>query len=217
MTKRSHLILAAFCGTIFIFVSGTSAQTSRPTSAKAQPPAEIADVKTDGMANIVSGGSNSEIETLRRRLEEVERQNRALGQTLLELKARMDALSPAEAASSSSGLSTAQTNAVSQASSPSSQMDQPMRWSELLGEGNKIKLYGFLRLDMGVRYADAVGGRKQPSSSHATSHCIQVLQLMIRLTLIFPLEDVRAIAPTTLPTGSRQAGISCSAPIICTG
>jgi hypothetical protein len=62
----------------------------------------------------------------------------------------MDALSPAEAASSSSGLSTPQTNAVSQAASPSSQMakNQPVRWSELLGEGNKIKLYGFLRLDM---------------------------------------------------------------------
>ena len=140
MMKRSHLILAALCGTIFTFVSGTSAQTLRPSSsAKAQPPAEIADVKTDSTANIVSGGSNSEFETLRRRLEEVERQNRALGQTLLELKARMDALSPAEAASSSG-----------QASSPSSQMDknQPVRWSELLGEGNKIKLYGFLRLDM---------------------------------------------------------------------
>ena len=141
MMKRSHLILAALCGTIFTFVSGTSAQTLRPSSsAKAQPPAEIADVKTEGMANIVSGGSNSEIETLRRRLEEVERQNRALGQTLLELKARMDALSPAEAASSNSGLSTAQTNAVSQASSPSSQMDQPMRWSELLGEGQNQTL-----------------------------------------------------------------------------
>jgi hypothetical protein len=115
MMKRSHLILAALCGAIFIFVSGTSAQTSRPsTSARAQPLAETADVKTDGTANIVSGGSNSEIETLRRRLEEVERQNRALGQTLLELKARMDALTPAEAASSSSGLSTPQTNAVSQ-------------------------------------------------------------------------------------------------------
>ena len=151
MTKRSHLILAALCGTIFIFVSGTSAQTSRPsTSAKAQPPAETGNVKTDGPANIVSGGSNSEIETLRRRLEEVEQQNRALGQTLLELKTRMDALSLTEAASSRSDLSTPQTNAVSQASSPSSQTDknQPIRWSELLGEGNKIKLYGFLRLDM---------------------------------------------------------------------
>jgi hypothetical protein len=153
MMKRSHLLLAALCGTIFIFVSSTSAQTqtSPPsTSTKTQPLAETADIKTDGTANIVSGGSNTEIETLRRRLEEVERQNRVLGQTLLELKARMDALSPAEAASSSSGLSTPQTNAVSQAASPSTRMDknQPVRWSELLGEGYKIKLDGFLRLDM---------------------------------------------------------------------
>ena len=151
MTKTSHLILAALCGTIFIFVNSTSAQTSPPsTSATAQPPAETADVKTDGTPNIVSGGSNSEIETLRRQLEEVERQNRALAQTLLELKARMDALTGAEAASSRSCLSTPQTNAVAQSSTPSSQTDknQPVRWSDLLGEGNKIKLYGFLRLDM---------------------------------------------------------------------
>jgi hypothetical protein len=113
MVKRSHLILSALCCTIF-FVTNISAQTSP--------------------------SSTSEIETLRRRLDEVEQQNRALAQTLLELKAKMDALSPAAAASSSSP----------QASSPPSQTDknQPVRWSELLGDGNKIKLYGFLRLDM---------------------------------------------------------------------
>jgi hypothetical protein len=33
---------------------------------------------------------------------------------------------------------------------PAAQDDKnvPVRWSELLGEGNKIKFYGFLRLDM---------------------------------------------------------------------
>jgi len=151
MMKRSHLILAALCGTIFIFVSGAAAQTSPPSIiVKAQLPAETADVKTNGTANKVSAGSNSEIETLRRRLEEVEDQNRALAQTLLELKARMDALTGEKAASSSSGLSTPQANAVAQASTPSSQTDknQLVRWSDLLGEGNKFKLYGFLRLDM---------------------------------------------------------------------
>ena len=140
MMKRSHLILAALCGTIFIFVSVASAQTSRPATS-----AETADVKTG-----VTGESNSEIETLRHRLEEVERQNRALGQTLLELKSRLDALSPVEAASTSSGLSASLAKAEPQASAPASATDknQPVRWSELLGEGNKIKLYGFLRLDM---------------------------------------------------------------------
>jgi hypothetical protein len=146
MMKRSHLILAVLCGAIFIFASGASAQTSQPsTSGRAL--ADSADVKTDATANIVS---NSEIETLRRRLEEVERQNRALGQTLLELKARLDALGPAEGAGNSSAISIPPAKTVSQASAPAKETDknQPVRWSELLGEGNKIKLYGFLRLDM---------------------------------------------------------------------
>ena len=121
MMKRSHLIVAALCGTIFIFVGGASAQTSPSSiSDTAQLLPETAEVKRDG----TSGRSNSEIETLTRRLEELERQNRALQQTLLELKARMDALDPAEAASSRSGVSTPQTSAVSQASSPSTQVDK---------------------------------------------------------------------------------------------
>ena len=148
MMKRSDLILAVLCGAIFIFASDASAQTSQPaTSARAQSLVDSADVKTDGTANIVS---NSEIETLRRRLEEVERQNRALAQTLLELKARLDALGPAEETGSSSAISIPPAKVVSQASAPAKETDknQPVRWSELLGDGNKIKLYGFLRLDM---------------------------------------------------------------------
>jgi hypothetical protein len=157
--KNTHLIPIALCGLIFTFASSTAAQTAQsPTPARAQPRAETAEVKTYAAPNIVSSDSNGDVEALRHRLEEVESQNRALTQTVLELKARMDALTPAAAASTSSAPSTSQASvataqtsvASSQTSSPSSQVDknQPVRWSELLGEGNKIRLYGFLRLDL---------------------------------------------------------------------
>ena len=151
MMKRSHLILAALCGTIFIFVSGTSAQTSRPsTSAKAQPLAETADVKHTARQTSSQADQTARLRLYGAGSKRWNAKTRALGQTLIELKARMDALSPAEAASSRSGLSTPQTNAVCQAAPPSSQMDKnpSVRWSELLRDGNKIKLYGSLRLDM---------------------------------------------------------------------
>lgn len=96
--------------------------------------------------------SASEVESLRQRVEEIERQKRELLKTLSEVNAKLDALSHSQIASNTvlpadppNG-----TNPALPAQAPAAQDDKnaPVRWSELLGEGNKIKFYGFLRLDM---------------------------------------------------------------------
>ena len=78
-----------------------------------------------------------------------------------ELKARLDSSSqpepkrtnlPAVAATQSSANSPAAvaTAGAAQVTPETSQANsnQPVRWSDLISEGNKIKVYGFLRLDL---------------------------------------------------------------------
>ncbi|HVG19927.1 MAG TPA: hypothetical protein VNI02_12825 [Blastocatellia bacterium] len=124
----------------------------------------------------------SDVEMLKRRIEELESQNRAMIQMLGELKARLDAparlasagdprhdaddrkaadlndrsaISPKPqvaaaqkpaAAVSSPGLSPGQAQPSAQ-SKPAS-TGEPPRWPDLISEGNRFKLYGFLRLDL---------------------------------------------------------------------
>lgn len=150
--NRFTLILAALCGIILIAVSSAPAQNSRPeTSTRALSQAETGSLYTDKTPSTARDDSSGEIEALKQRLEEVESRNRALTQTLLELKARMDALDPVQAVNNSSANSATQTSAApTQTSAQTNQPDKnpPVHWSELLGEGNRIKLYGFLRLDL---------------------------------------------------------------------
>lgn len=150
--KRPYVIVAALCGMTLIIASGASAQDAPlVTTSKAHLPAETIRLSTAKTPDIKGNGPTSEIEALKQRLEELETQNRALTQTLSGLKARMDALSPAEKGNSGGTASVDQAKTgASQPPSQSSQpdKDQPVRWSELLGEGNKLKLYGFLRLDL---------------------------------------------------------------------
>lgn len=149
--KRICLLLAAFCGIVPLSFNGASAQT--PAQLNPEPQANALRISADKSPNKDAGISSSEADALRRRVEEVENQNRALIEIVTELKARLDAsrlpeqkrdYSPSAAATRSSPPASAQLPA---------QTDQPdknqtVRWSDLVGEGNKIKFYGFLRLDL---------------------------------------------------------------------
>jgi hypothetical protein len=150
MRYYTQILVALLCG--LTFVPTISAQTSRPvTSAKTISQAETTLDDTNATPNISTRRPDSDVEALKQRLEEMESRNRALTQSLLELKARVDALSSAQAANSdSSPVTPTSQTAAAQASTPTSPADknQPVRWSELIGEGNRIKVYGFLRLDL---------------------------------------------------------------------
>lgn len=97
--------------------------------------------------------STAEVEALKRRVEDVENQNRVLLQMLTDLKAQQEASRQSDEASSlqaSPNLRNFKVTPVKVESPAETKKaeDTMIRWSDLLGEGNRIKFYGFLRLDM---------------------------------------------------------------------
>src|SRR3712207_5692635 len=91
--NRARLTLPALCAVALSLVGTAQAQTRQPPG-PARDQAEAADARTEAAPAKPTGGTADEVEALRRRLEEVESQNRALTQTLREVKARLEELSP---------------------------------------------------------------------------------------------------------------------------
>lgn len=75
----------------------------------------------------------NELAELKRRVAELEQQNRAILQTLDELKAKLETPPPAPA-----------TSTVAQ------RPTEPVRWPEVISPPTKLKFYGFLRLDLDI-------------------------------------------------------------------
>ena len=171
---KTTLFFLALCVIAASFASNVAAQDSRP----ADQPARA-----------------NEVETLKRRVEELEGQNRAMMQLLVELKNKLDQLArsthpaapataqPVNASASLPGSEASRMRgtskdrlsasrqpdaanfekpsavAVSKPAEPESAQSsgqakpaggEPLQWSDFMGKGNKIKLYGFLRLDMDI-------------------------------------------------------------------
>jgi hypothetical protein len=155
--KKVKFTLTVFCVMALSLAGRATAQDS-PAAAKSaanQPTAVLAArpaLSGVGGAN----GPSSDVESLRRRVEEVENQNRLLMQIVTELKAKLDHTNPPTAiqaaAPSASPAAGATPRSPEPAQSPSqpaqADKNQPVRWPELVGEGTHIKFYGFLRLDM---------------------------------------------------------------------
>jgi hypothetical protein len=101
-----------------------------------------------------NAGELNEIEVLKRKVEELENQNRAVLEALARLEAQLNAMNHSPTKSNPSlSVAAPQPTATSEAKEPDSQAtasskNQPVTWGDLIGEGNKIKLYGFLRLDL---------------------------------------------------------------------
>lgn len=150
--KRTCLLIAVLCGITLTFGVNANAQTPRPS------PTNHANSESDTLSpdaskapNTPSGTTVSEVEALRQRVEELEKQNRAMAQTLSEVRARLETMNSSETASAVKPDTAAQAPAApTQTPAQSTQKDDGgnVRWSELISAGNKIKLYGFLRLDM---------------------------------------------------------------------
>src|SRR5437588_1065222 len=157
--NNTRFALAAFCAAL-ILVANASAQESHSLkqidSTKSQASAgTVNDNRPSGAA-----GTATDIDLLRRRIEEVENQNRALVLMITELKARLDAnlgdskkdKVAVDAASVTVTLTASSASSVAQAPPKQDQPDknQPVRWSDLIGEGSKLKFYGFLRVDLDI-------------------------------------------------------------------
>lgn len=150
MMKRAIFLFVFVYSLVGVVAEDINAQERRPNL----NPVASNQIST----NSTSGETNSsdryaaEIEALRRRIEDVEKQNRALLKILTELKAQkqepgqFDQTSTLES-SNSQNLKATPASVTSAAGAKKAE-EPAVRWSELLGEGNRIKFYGFLRLDM---------------------------------------------------------------------
>ena len=148
MRKEATLLALVLC--IGSLSGKAIAQTIHPASSLKTPSRTNAPDNRADTTSPVNADVGGEVETLRRRVEEVEKQNRALGLLLTELKTRLESAKPPDVAGGAQlSNSETQPKTTPVAPLPSKQNDSGnVRWSDLLGEGNRIKLYGFLRLDM---------------------------------------------------------------------
>src|SRR5262249_33877693 len=150
--KRTRLLIVVLFGISVAFGSGAAAQTPQPSPAdKAPSETDTLSPKTVKSPDTSSGAAGGEVEALMQRVQELEKQNRAMAQMLSEVRAKLENMSRSGAASAVAPAAPASPSGPStQNSVQSNQRDEGgnVRWSELIGEGNKIKLYGFLRLDM---------------------------------------------------------------------
>lgn len=148
--KKTILLIAALCGIPLTLVNSASAQNLQPTpNANFQAPVTVSSVKVNKSTDTSAESSATEVELLKRRVEDIENQNRVLMQTVMELKQRLDASSSSQEKRSDLHAELASQPSPQPASQPNqADKDQPVRWSELIGEGNKLKFYGFLRLDL---------------------------------------------------------------------
>jgi hypothetical protein len=172
MTKKVSVLVALFSvigGASGLAIAQTPILTTRYATAEASK-AEGASVSTKSNPELAR-----EVESLRHRVEDLESQNRALAELLSAVKTKLDAMSdstsderrtavvrpgpeaPPRAASIENAAARAPvdphagTPATEQPvqSKPESS-GEPLHWSDLLGDGNKLKFYGFLRLDLDV-------------------------------------------------------------------
>jgi hypothetical protein len=139
---------------LLFLVNGTPAQQAYPTAP------HVADVSAKaGKSGTAKRSTTSaenptaaEVEDLKRRLEELEEQNRILSRALLDVKAKIESMTVQPGSAVVAGTThTDQSTAAAKARPTSAAEDDKnsyVRWSEVLAEGNKLKLYGFLRLDL---------------------------------------------------------------------
>lgn len=95
-----------------------------------------------------SASSDSEIEALKSRVAELERQNREALRMLAEIKARLDAAENAKAASAPLAAVPPAASSGQKLEANATSAAEPVRWNEVTAGGSKIRLYGFLRFDV---------------------------------------------------------------------
>src|SRR5438552_16677276 len=98
--KKTASFPFALCVIVGILASNVLAQTgSQELIAKPQAQTNAVGPNPDKRSSALEDDATSEVELLRKRVDEIERQNRELLKTLSEMNAKLDALSHPEVAS----------------------------------------------------------------------------------------------------------------------
>jgi hypothetical protein len=90
---------------------------------------------------------DAEIELLKQRVRELEEQNITILKELQEVKARLNSQTAEAGASSAPMKPSAPSPPLSEAKASSPQQE-PIRWGDLMSGTSRVKIYGFLRLDL---------------------------------------------------------------------
>jgi hypothetical protein len=170
MKKRVYVLFAllgVFCGARDLAVAQATIAPTRYVTAE-DSKAEVPPALTKSSSELAR-----EVESLRHRVEDLESQNRALAELLSAVKTRLDALSEAPpnerraavvrpvtaALPSAASIENAAARTAVHTEPPATEQPvqskpdssvEPLHWSDLLGAGNQLKFYGFLRLDLDV-------------------------------------------------------------------
>jgi len=129
-------------------------------------------VPEPNQANQSRNAPETEVEHLKRRIEDLERQNRAMMDMLVEIRNKLAGSSqltvarqtttPGDESARFPNPSARESNATpAESKNPppgnttstgqgQPAQNEPVRWSELTSENNRLKLYGFLRLDLDI-------------------------------------------------------------------
>jgi hypothetical protein len=147
MKRATALLTVALC--VASFSVKSSAQNINRTSNAEIPTKSNAPDKQADAASPVKPDDFTEMEKLRHRVNELEEQQRALVLLLKELKTKLELPKAPENSDGTQRSTSAAEVASKPAASASPQNDNGnVRWSDLIGEGNKLKFYGFMRLDL---------------------------------------------------------------------
>jgi TolA-binding protein len=93
------------------------------------------------------GAQESEIESLKQRINELEEQNRTILKALEDLRTRLEGARPSSAIQAAAAPAPAAPVAAKPAEQTPSSPDNPVRWTELTAGKSRMQFYGFLRLD----------------------------------------------------------------------
>ena len=147
--ERTIQNVAGILGILLSIVVSTSAQNAQAVDPQEPQPQAVAH-SIEAVTRSGADPTAAEVEKLKRRVEEIETQNRLLLQAVEDLKSRLEGTRGLEEhvqrAAEARPVSAAPAQAKSQTAAPDA--SPPLHWSDLLKEGNRIKLYGFLRLDL---------------------------------------------------------------------
>ena len=178
--KKCLAALSVLVAITFV-VGNAAAQEGGASKGQDHPAAPRANPASDDPRHEANLAGATELDRLKQRIDELERQNRAMMQLLVEIKGRLDesprpaseihrpadlttpngpqaSRDAARAEVTKAAPATASAPASERAASQSSNQakaspapaPEPVRWSDLIGEGNRFKLYGFLRVDLDI-------------------------------------------------------------------
>jgi hypothetical protein len=153
--KRTYLMIAVLCVTGVLGINALAQTLDQNSTVKLRSERDTTDSNTTKTLNTKDDPTvPNEIEALKRRIEDLEKQNRSMLEMLTGVRSQLEAMNhPGPNSGSTLSASASQPKPTVEPTSPPKQGDagsknEPVRWGELISEGNKIKLYGFLRLDL---------------------------------------------------------------------